>query len=245
MTFKDSTHDILTRYYEKNGIDETIKIAMEMLKSKTHKDSKGFLASVHGEICETVCELKIHDFMNNHKEQTKDWIVSKGLILNDPEAKSAYLTELDLTVFTPYKILVIECKSYGGDKTFVNHCTVKRKSVKSVDVYDQHEKHYRTLMKNFSEFRLIREDNLKVAPMRIAYFDFSLGSVTDLRDDKWKKLMPILNVNNIDKMLTTLTNTQINWNMKYIKRGVDILERKKDVRTKKHYRYVTSIHPSH
>lgn len=245
MTFKSNTHSVLFKYYKSNGMDATIKVAKEMLQSKTHKDSKGFLASVHGEICETICELKIYDFMSKHKEETKDWIVSKGLILNDPEAKSAYLTELDLTVFTPYKILVIECKSYGGDKTFVGHCTVKRKSVKATDVYDQHEKHYRTLMKNFSEFRIIREDNLKVAPMRIAYFDFSLGSINDQRTDKWKKLMPILNVNNIDKMLTTLTKTQVNWNMKYVKRAIEILERKKDERTRKHYRYVTNIHPNH
>ena len=198
--YKNDTNKILLDYYKAKGKESTISVATKMLELKNHKEDKVFYAHVHGEICETVCEICILDFMKRHQAETKDWILEKGLILKDPESENKrYMTELDLTLFTPFKIFTIECKSYRGNKIFTGKCTVNRKNIHPTDVYSQHEKHYKTLIHNFEAFRITTNETLKNAPMLIGYFNFSQGTVTDKRTDKWKRLMPIIDINNIDE----------------------------------------------
>lgn len=241
--YKNNTNAMLHEYYNKRGLKETIEVATKMLELKNHKEDKVFYSQVHGEICETICELCILDFMNSNPKATKDWILKKGLILKDPDGKDTYMTELDLTLFTPFKIFTIECKSYRGHKTFTDRCTVKRKNIHPTDVYAQHEKHYKTLLSNFEGFRVIEKNTVNIAPMLIGYFDFSIGTVKDERSDTWKELMPILNVNNINAYLKYLTNPLVCWKMSYVKRAVDIIGKKTNQNTKRHLDYVKSLHP--
>ena len=241
--YKDKTNEKLKEYYKTFGLKRTLQVAYKMLQLPDHKRNKNFKNTVHGELCETVLEICIIDFMNNHKEETKDWFYSKGLILKDIESSnSQYLTELDLTLFTPYKVLTFECKSYSGDKQFINECTVVRKGIKDCDVYNQHEKHYTTLMKNIKYFRNPNIEFHKIAPLQIAYFDFSLGSIEDNRTKTWRSLMPVITYANIDKLLNMYLNKPVCWNMKMLKQAIDIIDKNKEKNTKKHLKYVKSLH---
>ena len=241
--YKNKTNKFILEYYEKNGFDRIVRLAYEMLKASTHKNDKTFRSHVHGELAESILEIGILDFMSRYPEQTKDWIVEKGMILRDPESNSKrFLTELDMTIFTPYKIVAFECKSYQGDKTFTDKCTVRRPGIKYKDVYSQHEKHYRTLMHNFQTFRIIDENSARVSPLQIAYYDFSVGTVKDDRELKWRRMMPTINPYNLDKFLEVLLDKPTYWKMNYVRRAVDIIGKNKASNTKSHLNYVTSLH---
>ena len=241
--YKDKTNRLILDYYKKHSLDRTIRLAYEMLKANTHKNDSTFRSHVHGELAESVLEIGVMDFMKRHSEQTKDWIVEKGMVLRDPESNNrGYVTELDLTIFTPYKIVTIECKSFQGDKTFTDKCTVRRPGMKHKDVYNQHEKHYRTLMNNFQKFRIINEESARVSPLQIAYYDFSIGTVNDVREAKWKKMMPIINPYNLDKFLEMLLDKPTYWRMNYVRRAVQIIAKNKESNTASHLKYVSSLH---
>lgn len=239
--YKSKTNDFIIDYYKKHGLNRTVKVAYKMLELNNHKDDKEFRAQVHGEIAESILEVGIYDFMQRHEAETEQWIIEKGMILKDPESGGKYLTELDMTIFTPYKIITIECKSFAGDKRFTDRCTVRRKGIRAKDVYDQHEKHYRTLMHNFSSFRILNEKSGRVSPLQIAYYDFSEGTVTDERDEKWRKMMPIINPFNLDKFLTQFINKPTYWRMDYVQRAVNIIGKNKKRNTSAHLKYVTSL----
>lgn len=241
--YKGKMNEKLMAYYTANGKENAILLADKMLEATTHKKDKIFRAHVHGEICETVLEICILDFMSRHKEETGDWFYSKGMILKDKDnPNSPYLTEIDMTLFTPYKILTVECKSYGGDKVFTKKCTVNRVGVKSTDVYEQHEKHYKTLLKTFEPFRKNGNGSFNVASIQIGYFNFSIGKVEDKRTDKWQNTMPILNVQKIEALLKTYLNKPIYWKMDYVKRAVSIVDANKKKNTTAHLKYVTDLH---
>ena len=221
----------------------TIEVGYKMLELPNHKRNKTFRNTVHGELCETILEICIIDFMKQYSEETKEWVYDKGMVIKDiTNMSSNFRTEIDLTLFTPFKILSFECKSYSGDKEFINECTVRRKGIKDCDVYNQHRNHYVTLMKTMKPFRLRNEYTDKIAPMQVAYFDFSLGSKVDNRDKKWRALMPIITVNNIHKLLTTYLDKPRCWDMSYINRALKLIDRNKELKTKKHLEYVKSLH---
>lgn len=240
--YKNRTNARLLAYYREKGKENALAVAREMLKSDTHKDDKLFRAHLHGEICETVLEIIIEDFIKNHPEQTKDWVLSKGMILKDIDnPDNGYLTEIDLTLFTNYQILTIECKSYGGDKTFTEACTVNRKGQKPVDVYAQHEKHYECLLKTFEPFRKLGNGSINVTPIKLGYFNFSLGKVIDKRTIVWKNKMPIFNEYNIEKQLESYLDKPTYWKMDHVKKVVNIIDKNKKSNTAAHLKYVTSI----
>lgn len=241
--YKGRTNAKLLAYYKEKGKEQAIAVARSMLQLNTHKDNKIFRAHLHGEICETVCEIIILDFMCRHKVETKDWILSKGMILKDMEdTNSGYLTEIDLTLFTNYQIFTLECKSYGGDKVFTKACTVSRKGQKSVDVYQQHEAHYKCIAKTFESFRQFGNGSLKVEPVALGYFNFSEGDVVDNRTIVWKNVMPIFDELNLERRLNFYLNKTTYWKMAYLKKVVSIIDKKKEENTIAHLKYVTGLH---
>lgn len=153
-SYKKSTYDILMEYYQNNGFEKTVETARKMLSSKTHKEDMLFLTHVHGEICEVVAMLTIDQFMQQHPEETKDWFVTKGTILRDPQNKGRknYFTELDVTLFTPQMIYALECKCYSGEKKLQDECTINRRGNKT-DVYAQHKRHIEVLINNIDTAR--------------------------------------------------------------------------------------------
>lgn len=231
-------------FYKQTGsIEQTEKLCHALLVSNTHKSDKNFLAQIHGEVCESLLECIIVDFILKHNLKGK-WFYEKGLILKDPYAKSTspYMTELDLTLFTPYKILTIECKCYGGDKILADKCTIKRKGKKSFDIYAQHKKHYKVLISNLSTYRYKNETTANIAPLQIGYFNYSLGSIKDERTKEWRMKMPLLTYENITKLLELYLDKPTCWNMDRVRKAVNMIAKDKNARKQKHLEYVKNLH---
>lgn len=211
-----------------------------MLYSKVYSNVGAFTAHVHGEVCETVLELLVADYMKKHPKKTAEWFVSKGLIIKDIDRpNSGYFTELDLTVFTPQKIYAFECKSYGGDKTIVGKCTIRKKKGGKFDVYDQHEKHAKVLAKQLSPFR--RSGCMNKPGYQLVLFDFATGETNDVRADADKLIMPCLNETNVLNIFEVFDNDPILWNMEYLRKAIQVIEEKNSGRQKKHLEYVKNL----
>ncbi len=241
--YASKINKILKQIYTVKGLEEMTKVAEELLKSKQCKSDENFRNIVHGEVCETVLECYLDNYiMINNLEGV--WFYEKGMVLKDmTNPDSEYLTEVDMTLFTPFKLLTFECKCYGGGKlvvdeckivrkgikpydvfaqhkkhimtlftpfkllTFeckcygggklvVDECKIVRKGIKPYDVFAQHKKHIETLMNNLYRFRLDTEYSRAYSPIDAAYFDFSLGNITDKRDAQHKKHIETL-MNNL------------------------------------------------
>lgn len=241
--FSKRTNKYLNLVYNKYGYKQMCKVARIMLVSKKYKDDIQFRNEVHGEICESVLQCGIHEFMKQHPNETKDWKLEKGLILKDPENKlSDFKTEVDITLFTPFKILTFECKCYSGNKTLTDKCTIVRKSVKPYDVYKQHKIHYTVLFENFKKFRLDNEATNKYSPIQIAFFDFSLGSLEDKREPRWQKLMPAVSYDTLDELLESYIDKPICWKMNYVCKALTVINKHKEVNRQEHLDYVKQLH---
>lgn len=201
---------------------------------------------IRGEICEVVLLVMLEDYIKKNNLEKEGWFLCQGLILKDLENPlSNYLTELDITLFTPKKIYLFECKSYKGDKKFIKECTLvlkNRKSNKSFDVYSQHIKHYKALYKYLVKFKYPLETKYK--PYKIACFNFSEGVVTDERDSKYQNLFPVLDESNLYDLFSTYKSEPVQWDINYVRRVVSILDVSKKTLTDSHLKYVTDLHNS-
>lgn len=239
MSVKNKTNNTLLRYYSENGFESTVRVAYSMLGSKTYSGKGNFHSELHGEICESVLEISILEYIRTHSTKCKNWFYRKGLILKDVEnPDSKFLTECDLVLFTPQRILIFECKSYNIEKVIEDKCTIKCKNGKQFNVFNQNYLHYKVLIKQFGKFSLV--NCITNTMCHIYLFDFSNGKTTDNRDKKYKLLMPHVTVNNIFSILESL-NGPSRWDLSYCKRAVDIIDSKKDENTIKHLQYVKDL----
>lgn len=242
MSYKESTHDVLLEYHKKFGAAKTIQIAHAMLESSLHKKDGYFLSHVHGEICETVLEILIIDFIRDYNLNSKGWFYKTGLILKDVNNPgNGYFTELDLTLFTPQKIFAFECKSYGGDKRITDRCTIRKKKGGVFDVYDQHQKHFKVLADQMQPFRIANKNTRGFAPYQLVLFDYALGVTEDVRDAQNKVLMPCLNETNVLNILKPVFDKPVQWDIARVHKAVDIITKNNSENTKKHLAYVTDL----
>lgn len=241
MSYAGKVNAKMLAFFSANGLAKTIILGQELLKANNHKDDTQFRNEVHGEVCESILECAVLDYIKRNDLEDK-WFYKKGMILKDiDKPDSKYLTELDFTLFTPFKIFTIECKCYGGGKALVDECKVIRKGVKPYDVYKQHKAHFVTLMKNFNPFRLDTTASQKYAPLQVGLFDFSLGTYNDKREEEWKKKMPLLNIENIDTVLDRYKDKPECWNMEGLRRGADIICKHGEKYREKHLKYVKGL----
>ena len=244
MSKKIRTNSVLMNYYNNNSdnLKKVIEVCKAMLKSKNSS------ADIRGELCETLLVIMLEDFIKKNNLDRAGWFLSKGLILKDLDnPTSEYLTELDITLFTPKKIYLFECKSYKGEKMVDKELTLYTKSSKGwnkkFDVYDQHTKHFLALYKYLEGFR--ERVNSKYKPYKIVAFDFSDGDIIDKRAEKYKELFPIKNETNLYDIFKTYNDEPIQWDISYVRKVVEKLEETKGSLTAKHLDYVTSLHPGH
>lgn len=233
---RDNLRQKLLEVYNKDGKEYMIVLTNKLLASTVHKNDKNFKALTHGEIAETLLEILILDYIK--RNNINNWIIKRGLILKDAtNPNSDFLTELDLTLFTPSTIVLFECKSYGGTIEVFKKGAVYREGKQIADVFNQNLVHKNALNTNV-EIASKGKPNYK-----IAYFHFALGTIKDKRDDKYKKLMPIVKLKNLDKFLDNIKNSEKdNWNMKKISRILDIICKNNDKRINAHLNYVKSKH---
>lgn len=242
MDVKGRTFNSLVNYYCKDrNLKRFLAVCQAMVKSK---DST---PEMRGEICESVLYVMLTDFIN--KNNLTDWRISKGLILKNVSdgTNPNHLTELDLTLFTPKCIFSFECKSYKGEKYLKDkgllYLKKAKRHIKSIDIFDQHIKHFYVL-----------EDNLKIAlkqvkpskykSYRLLCFEFSDTPLVDKREDKYKALFPVCNVDNLYSIFKHYNDRPDYWDMERVNRVVDIIEKASEKNKKNHLDYVTSLHHS-
>lgn len=227
----DSVHDNLYKVFLDNGINVLIQMATGLLNGAGL--GKELQAQVNGEVCEVVLECLIIDYSLKHKEECSDWLLYKGLIIKDRDnLRSAFSTEIDLTLITPQCIYLFECKSYKGDNLLTG-----LGKYKNTDVFSQNMLHLKTLDKWVKPFTI----NGKNPVYKIALFAFSNGSITDNRDLSVKKSMPVLTLQNWTDILLSNSSQKV-WNMKSVKTLFDQLESNTEKLYYEHLNYVKSIH---
>lgn len=242
MSYKQTANEVILRNAKEKGFPYALDLCSKIIASEHMKKVPSSIEdrnTVVGEICETVLEMTIQEFMRVNKSRTSEWFYTKGLILKDAEKPdSEYLTEIDLVLFTPQKVFLFECKSYSGDKRVIRQGTIVRKGRKDFDVFRQHIGHAETFIKTFDGFRdqSFSEDDC----YQLAAFSFATGSVNDQRIDKWKKVMPFIGVTEVIKLFSSVSGESV-WNIRYAKEAVRIIEKKKDSYTAKHLEYVRGL----
>lgn len=240
MSYKSLTNSKLWEVYRAVGLEKFLIITQKMLELRTNKNNTEFHAHVHGEICETVLAVIIQEYIDKNNLSDKGWFFINGLILRDVDRPgSGYFTELDVTVFTPQKIFAFECKSYGGPKQISKECTIRKAKGQLFDVFSQHEKHTIQLSKTLEPFRI--NIGMSIAPYQLSLFNYSLGECVDSRDEKWKVIMPVTDTTNVTKLFDHILDKPPLWDVKYVKRAVEIIEKRKDNNTVKHLEYVKSL----
>lgn len=241
MGIESITRNKLISIYNQYGLATAIQVGFKSLgclgdaaKGLTEKQIIFVKTNMNGEISETVLELILTEFMRLHPKETENWHLSKGLILKNPERpRSRFMTELDLTLFTPKCVYVFECKSYSGDKRLVDKGTILRLNGNSCDVFRQNAIHLQTLHANIGRFS-------DYPIYRMALFDFSRGDVEDERDDKNKDMLPYTTIDNVLKQLVLDGNNV--WKIKPLLQVVRILEDASVRLRSEHLKYVKELH---
>lgn len=236
MDYKESTRSVLLESYNKFGLANTILIGKKLLENKKYKGEIDFMTSVHGEICETILEVAVSDYIKKNK---LNWFSIKGLILGDRNNTSSnFLTELDYTLFTPGCVYLFECKSYSGKNiNIADKGTLYDGKIPKCDVFRQSVLHKEVLLDWIAPFVLDKKCELVT---KMILFDFSLNETKDNRTKKNKNELVYANLDNLYQILETKLPSV--WDMKYIEKFISICSKQGKRSREKHLEYVKSIH---
>lgn len=208
LDIQDRTRKVFLWIVEHLGYDEFRKLAisfksMASLSQQEYRYAKGELAEVFFYV--TAREF----FRKNSCDQWKPYhhLFVPYLSKNDPTQG----TEVDLVIASPYTIIMVESKSWNGEKVLTDKCTLVRtcdgKEINKHDVFSQSAHHSRALMEHIENYALSTKGIIKNI-----FFNFSLGSIEDKRVLTNQKLMPMIDENNIISFLSALVKlNKMNW----------------------------------
>lgn len=234
---KATIHKLLLDYYKQKGLEPTLQVAKQLLKkpvvSKTDLSTADLSAIFNGEVCETVLNIMIADFMKRNPKKTASWRYCKGVILSDLETRSnKFLTEIDTILFTPGCFYIFECKSYSGNKTLTGKGTIERSNGNNCNVYSQNVLHLKIVKQWLDRFS-------RHPKYQMALFDFSSGSMTDQRDNDSKKVLPLVNTDNLFSLLRE-SRLEV-WKPDDIAAIYEQFSKETEALRKKHLSYVKSL----
>lgn len=242
--YKQNTNEKLLKYYSENGFDKTVLTAKQMYKVNLKNANPQFRINLNGEICETILEIGILEFMKRNRKTCKDWVLKKGLILKDVDNPDAdFSTEIDLILATPMVVYIFECKSYSGNKVLKDKCTLVTDN-RTFDVFQQNLLHANVFLK---QFRPYLRKSVKRFPLQLALFVMANGSIVDDREKKYKDLMPVVEIENLfhflsRSLVSSAGGTGEIWNMKYVSKALNKIEQHSLKRRKEHLDYVKRLH---
>lgn len=218
-----------------NSLSDTIETAQYMLKTGRCKDDANFAYELHGEICETVLEMLLEEYVKAKPECS----MQKSLILwNRKRPDNGFLTEIDWTLFAPESVYIFECKSYSGKKTLTGNGLMTRENGKQYDVYQQSIIHKETLYDWIEGFVLPGKCPL----IQMCMFNFSQGVLDDQRSRSAKIEMPVLDEGNLLSFLKAESSAEKVWNVKLLQQAGEKLAKKSESLRKTHLQYVKSKH---
>lgn len=199
---RERTNHAFTWVFENFGYDEFRKMAIKM--KKIDGISSDQYAEAKGELAELFLYITVKEWLRINNKY--DWKVYHHFYL--PYKSGNGSTELDVVIASQYIIVVFECKSYNGAKILTRECMLTPARSKAIDVFKQNALHCKALWEHVEPFALS-----DVGVLKSAYFNFSLGTLTDKRSDDNKRLMPALSEDNIIHFLNAMNKSvnRVGW----------------------------------
>ena len=235
--------EVLFDYYLTRGLEFALDLASKIMVAEEAKSMASLedRNQVSGALCEAVLELCLLEYCKLNPDKTKDWFYSKGLVIKDIDnPDSDFLTEIDFLLITNSTIVVFECKAYKGEKEIIKNGTIRRKGFKDFDVFSQQALHIETFAKMFNGFRYERAVGLKQC-YRAAAFLFASGATNDTRPVEVQRVMPFLEPNTLTNFLQSISESN-NWQLNYVRKAVELIEKDNENLRRKHLSYVKSLH---
>ncbi|MFF2798256.1 nuclease-related domain-containing protein [Lysinibacillus xylanilyticus] len=202
---KERTNYALLQLYEQKGYDLFKKTCLNMKGNSWFNTSD--YSTFKGECAEVFLYVTILEFIEKFN---LPWYAFLSLVIPHRDGIEGHTTEIDLVLVSEEMITVFESKSYGGDKTIKDVCSIVRKNG-TKDIYGQNALHCESLLKQIADFNINDQRGMKSV-----LFSFAEGSLDDVRDPQYKKFMPVLTEDNVLQYLTSLTKLK----NKYWKSGV-------------------------
>lgn len=208
LDIQDRTLKAFLWVVENLGYDEFRRMAISLKRMPSLSQQEYQYAK--GELAEVFFYVTAKEFFR--KNSCEQWKLYHHLFVpyiskNDPTQG----TELDLVIASPYTILMIEVKSWSGEKKLTNKCTLTRtfkdKEVNSHDLFSQSVHHSKALIDHIENYALSTTGIIKNI-----FFNFSLGSIEDKRTINNQRLMPMIDEDNIIPFLSALIKlSRKNW----------------------------------
>ena len=176
----------LLKVYNEHGLKMFINVCSELLNVKD-RDNWEKKMRVNGEVCECVLRVMTEHYL---RERCLEGYIFHSLVLkNKRDPKSEFRTELDFTLMTPFFCATAECKSFSGQITVTDLCTLNRDKLVA-DVARQTDVHVRALVPYLEGF--VREGaGISAPPLKAFCFLYSNGAVTDRRNPSARDVLPV------------------------------------------------------
>lgn len=189
------TRTAVLNLYQHNGLDAADKKVRELLlQCETQKNNTLERSTIKGELSEIALEYHLLHWFN----WSSYMLMIKSLCIKSKTSKAT--AEIDILLATPCRIYLFECKSFKGSKTLTNECFLQGASSKK-DVFDQSKYHLQILEQHLADCRFVK--TASPPPYQLILFELSSDDITDMREDKWKRTIPLLTLNTIDDWFKT------------------------------------------
>ena len=239
ITFKDNLTKALINVYQSHGYNTFCATCDNLIKNSTAKAKKELGDAklgiqIRGEVCEAFLKISIVEFCKINK--TKNWFMHKGLCLERKDGKKNKTTELDITLFTPNKVVLFESKFRMNKVEIYDQCKIVPDYGTATNVWSQNIMHLDNL-------KWYLADSLKSLelgkPFKCVLFMYSNKDVKDLRSKKYRNLMPVVTKENLFSYLKTLTNSSVElWDIKSLRARIQLLDNDTDRLFKQHMKEV-------
>lgn len=233
---KNMRNDILNTYSTKGyklAIQKVYYLIKNSNKLANEIGEKSLPIQIRGECCELLLELGIMEYA---RIKNLPWFTYKGLVIERRDNKKG-TTELDLTLFTPSRIILFESKYRKGKVKLIDECKIVPEFGSVTDVYKQNIMHLDNLRKYI--YPAIKTVKLN-KPFGIVLFVESCVRVQDLRKEEYKALVPLISLENLEQYLRTLeSNKNVVWDINHLHRILIELDKHTDSNLKKHMKAVS------
>lgn len=207
---KNSTRQHVLKQYFAHGIESVIPCALSTIHEiENSKVDWRIRAEMKGELAEVTIECYLREMQKT--VITVPSAVVKGLCVKGK--RTGTTTEMDVTFFTPCRIYMFECKSYVGQKTITDRCTLTSGNV-TTDVHRQSVQHMSFLNDHLDCCRVNRA--LKGdSPYKLILFELSSTSSVDMRTERDKATIPRITLEELPAWFNTEFNRTMktNWDM--------------------------------
>lgn len=177
--WRDDVDRELMSVLKRKGVSDFLSVAQAMLSVNIEGDAK-LRAQFVGEVCECVFMGLARKYI---EVAQKEATVFHSVVLKDlANLQSEFRTELDFVIASSGFILTTECKSYAGEVTITDKCTLSHYS-QSYDVWSQSKLHHDKLVQ-YGKQLVLPNHRVPTLPVFADVFLFSRASLRDNRRHK-------------------------------------------------------------